>query len=146
MTAATDNVPAADPPPSPNERPGSDVVIYDGRCPICIAQVRRLVRWDTRRRLSFMSLHDYEVYLRWPDIPCQRLAEEMLVIDCHGRCHWGAEAVRYLSRRLPLLWWAVPLLYLPGSMYLWRPLYRLVARNRYRFGRKCDDTCDLHHH
>ena len=140
--------PPADPLPSPNERPGADVVVYDGKCRICTAQVRKLVWWDDRRRLSYLSLHDHEVYLRWPDLPCQRLMDEMVVIDYRGRCHWGPEAIRYLSRRLPRLWWAAPLLHLPGSMYVWRPLYRWVARNRYRFGGgQCDDdACSLHRH
>ena len=133
--------------PSPNERPGTDIVIYDGKCRICTAQVHKLDRWDSRRRLSFMSLHDYEVYLRWPDMPCQRLMEEMAVVDYRGRCHWGPEAIRYLSRRLPWLWWTAPLLHLPGSMVVWRPLYRWFSRHRYHLSGddQCDDgTCSLH--
>jgi predicted DCC family thiol-disulfide oxidoreductase YuxK len=149
MATATVKQPAADSLPSPNQRPGTDVVVYDGQCPICTAQVRKLVWWDCQRKLSYLSLHDYEVYRRWPDLPCERLMEEMVVIDRRGRRHWGPDAIRYLSRRLRRLWWAAPVLHFPGSMYVWRPLYRWVARNRYRLsgGDPCDDgTCSLHRH
>ena len=43
---------------------------------------------------------------------------------------YHAPLVRYLTRRLRRLWWAAPVLYFPGSMLLWRPLYRWIARNR----------------
>jgi predicted DCC family thiol-disulfide oxidoreductase YuxK len=54
------------------------------------------------------------------------------------------EAVRYLSRRLPLLWpLAVPL-HVPGSLPIWERLYRFIARNRYRIAGSCEEgTCRL---
>jgi predicted DCC family thiol-disulfide oxidoreductase YuxK len=72
--------------------------------------------------------------------------EQMYVVDQHDRRHGGADAVRYLSRRLPLLWPLVPLLHLPGTARLWRWMYRQVASRRYRLaGRSCDgDTCSVH--
>jgi predicted DCC family thiol-disulfide oxidoreductase YuxK len=72
---------------------------------------------------------------------------EMVIVDHNGGRHWGPEAIRYLSGRLRRLWWAAPLLYLPGSMFLWRPIYRWIAKNRYRLSgtEHCDDgTCALH--
>jgi len=147
MATATVPPPAADPLPSPAERPDADVIIYDGQCRICTAQVRKLPWWDGSKRLSYLSLHDPEVAHRWPDLPHDRLMQEMVIIDQQGRRHWGPYAFRYLSRRLPRMWWAAPILYLPGSMYLWQPAYRWLARNRYCLGSgtACDDgTCDLH--
>jgi predicted DCC family thiol-disulfide oxidoreductase YuxK len=132
--------------PTPAERPDADVVVYDGQCGICTAQVGKLPGWDRQQRLSYLSLHDEEVQRRWPDVSRDRLLNEMLIIDRSGRRHWGPEALRYLTRRLPRLWLAAPLAYFPGSMLLWRPLYRWVARNRYRFsGAHCDTgSCSLH--
>jgi predicted DCC family thiol-disulfide oxidoreductase YuxK len=143
---ATCDAPTA-PLPTPAERPGADVVIYDGRCRICTAQIRRLPWWDCQRKLSYLSLHDPEVARRWPDLSFDRMMQEMVIVDRYGNRHWGPEAIRYLSRRLRRLWWASPFLYFPGSMFLWRPLYRFVARNRYRLsgGPACDEgTCELH--
>jgi predicted DCC family thiol-disulfide oxidoreductase YuxK len=133
--------------PTPAERPESDVVIYDGHCRICTAQVRKLPCWDCQKKLSYLSLHDPEVSRRWPDLPYDRMMQEMVIVDQGGDRHWGPEAIRYLSRRLRRLWWASPFLHFPGSMLIWRPLYQWVARNRYRLsgGPKCDEgTCSLH--
>jgi predicted DCC family thiol-disulfide oxidoreductase YuxK len=132
--------------PSPDERPHADVVVYDGDCGMCTAQVSKLPKWDGRQRLAFLSLHDPRVRELYPDATHERLMKEMLLVDRRGGRHWGPEAIRYLTSRLPRLWWAAPLAYFPGSMALWRPLYRWVAHNRYRFGgKRCDDgACSLH--
>jgi hypothetical protein len=44
--------------------------------------------------------------------------------------HRGADAIRYLARRLPALWPLLPVLRLPGSMPAWRWLYRKLADRR----------------
>jgi predicted DCC family thiol-disulfide oxidoreductase YuxK len=141
------NQTAAAPLPTPTERPDSDVVVYDGHCRICTAQVSKLPRWDCQKKLSYLSLHDAEVTQRWPDLSHDRMMQEMVIVDHNGRRHWGPEAIRLLSRRLRRLWWASPFLHFPGSMILWRPLYRWVARNRYRLSGSptCDEgACALH--
>jgi predicted DCC family thiol-disulfide oxidoreductase YuxK len=133
--------------PTPAERPDADVVIFDGNCGICTAQVRKLPWWDSGNRLAYLSLHDAEVGRRWPDLSHDRMMQEMVIVDHDGKRHWGPEAIRYLTRRLRRLWWASPFLHFPGSMLVWRPLYRWIARNRYRLsGTECDEggTCSLH--
>jgi len=132
--------------PTPTDRPEADVVIYDAHCGICTAQIRKLPWWDGQKKLAYLSLHDPEVARRWPDLSYDRLMKEMVIIDGDGHRYWGPEAIRYLSQRLRRLWWAAPVLYFPGSMLLWRPLYRWMARNRYRLSaHKCDGgTCSLH--
>lgn len=135
--------------PTPAERPDADVVLYDGRCRFCCARVEQL-RWfdGGGGRLAYLSLHDPEVAAQYPEAPAERLLDEMCVVDRTGKQHWGADAVRYLSRRLPRLWWLAPVMHVPGAMGLWRLLYRCVARNRYLLGGKvedCDDgACSIH--
>ena len=103
-----------------------------------------LRRLDPSRRLQLTSLHDPSVGREYPELPPDLLLDEMVVIDRQGRARAGAQAWRHLARRLPLLWpLAIPL-HIPGSLPLWNGLYRLIARNRYRFAGKCDEgTCRL---
>lgn len=133
--------------PSPAERPDADVVIYDGNCRICTRQVARLPWWDWQGRLAYLSLHDPEVARRYPDLTHETLMRDMYVVDRAGRRHCGAEALRYLSRRLRRLWWLAPLLHIPFSLPVWQWLYRQIADRRYRWGRveECSDGgCEVH--
>jgi predicted DCC family thiol-disulfide oxidoreductase YuxK len=133
--------------PTPAERPGADVVIYDGNCRICTAQISRLPWWDCQSKLSYLSLHDPIISRRFPDLTHEMLMRDMYVVDRAGRRHRGAAAIRYLSRRLRRLWWLAPVLHIPFSLPLWQWLYRQIADRRYRFGRTeaCDgDACSVH--
>ena len=141
MTTTTQ--PAANAPlPTPADRPGADVVIYDGQCKFCTGQVQRLARWDTGGRLAFLSLHDPQVAKDYPDLSYDRLMEEMALVDQQGRRHWGAAAFRYLTTRLPRLYLLAPLMHIPFSMPLWRWGYRQVAKRRYWLAGKTGDACD----
>lgn len=148
MTAAT-TVPAKQdfPLPTREERPAADVVIFDGNCRFCWSQVRKLHRWDRGGRLAFVSLHDPAVARDYPDLSHDDLMNQMYVVDRAGRRHGGASAVRYLSRRLPLLWIIAPLLHIPLSLPVWRWFYKQVAKRRYQLSKKvvCDgDACEVH--
>ena len=123
-----------------------DVVIYDGECNFCRAQVKRLRGFDWGdKRLAYISLHDPRVKERYPDLSHDDLMRQMYVVDPQGNRHGGADAVRYLSRRLPFLWPAAPVLHLPGTARLWRWLYNEVAKRRYKIsGRQCEDACSVH--
>jgi predicted DCC family thiol-disulfide oxidoreductase YuxK len=133
--------------PGPDQRPLAVVLIYDGQCRICAAQVGLIERWFAAGQLAYLSLHDARVGMRYPDLSHEDLMRQMYVVDRRDRRYGGAAAVRYLSRRLTRLWWLAPLLHVPGSMPLWQRVYRLVASRRYRIGRieHCDDgSCRTH--
>jgi predicted DCC family thiol-disulfide oxidoreductase YuxK len=133
--------------PTIEERPRADVVIFDGQCRFCRAQVRRLAGFDGGQRLAFLSLHDRRAGELYPDLTHDQLMEQMYVVTPRGERYGGANALRYLSRRLPRLWAIAPLLHIPFSLPLWRWLYGQVARRRYALaGREtCEgDACKLH--
>jgi predicted DCC family thiol-disulfide oxidoreductase YuxK len=124
--------------------PDHDTVLYDGQCRFCRSQIALLRRFDLTGRLAFTSLHDPSVAGDFPEIPRDSLLEQMYVVDRHGAARGGAEAVRYLSRRLVLLWPLALLLHVPGTMPLWQWLYAFVARRRMSIAGSCDDgTCRL---
>ncbi len=124
----------------------SDVVLFDGECRFCTSSVEALRRLDGKGRLRFLSLHDPSVRIDYPDLSHDMLMSEMWIVTPQGKQYPGADAVRYLSRRLPILYPIAPVLHIPFSRPLWRWLYRFVARNRYRIaGRDCTDgTCRVH--
>lgn len=133
--------------PDPDSLTDGDVVIYDGQCNFCRSQVGHLRRFDCfGDRLAFISLHDPRVAERYGDLDHQALMEQMYVVDRRGNRHGGSEAVKYLSRRLPLLWPLAPILHLPGTAKLWRWGYNQVAKRRYKLaGRNCEnDACSVH--
>jgi predicted DCC family thiol-disulfide oxidoreductase YuxK len=134
--------------PSPAERPDAPVLIYDGHCKFCTAQVQKLARWDGKGRIAFLSLHDPEVPRRWPDLTHEMLMEQMYLVDPAGNRYGGASAFRYLTRQLPRLWILAPLLHIPFALPLWQFLYRQIARRRYLLGKttdQCDDgACRVH--
>ncbi|MFM7107029.1 MAG: thiol-disulfide oxidoreductase DCC family protein [Planctomycetaceae bacterium] len=124
--------------------PTRDTVLYDGHCRFCQGQIAMLRRLDAWRSLRFVSLHDPEVGRDFPELDADDLMRQMYVVDRSGRAHGGAEAVRYLTRRLPLLWPLALPLHVPGSLPLWAALYRFVAKRRYAIAGSCaDGTCRL---
>lgn len=131
--------------PDPASLPGRDVVIFDGECRFCTAQVKALAKFDRGGRLSFLSLHDPRALSLVPDLTHDDLMDQLYVVTASGRRFGGPHAVRYFTRRLPALWLAAPFLHFPGSLPLWRFLYRQLARRRYWFGRvDCEGgTCRL---
>lgn len=131
----------------PDATADSLVVIWDGKCVFCESQVKRLNRFDWWKQLSYISLHDSRVAERYPNLTYEQLMEQLWVVAPDGRQFGGADAGRFLSRKLPGLWWLMPLLHIPFSMPLWRWMYKKIAQRRYKIsGIKCDEggTCELH--
>jgi predicted DCC family thiol-disulfide oxidoreductase YuxK len=132
--------------PDPDEHPSTEVVVWDGHCVFCRKQVTRLRELDWQNRLSFLSLHDPRVAVRYPQLSYDQLMAEMWVMARSGEQFGGADSLRYLSRVMPTLWPIAPFLHLPFCMPIWRSLYQWVARRRYRIaGKDCEGgTCQIH--
>ena len=128
--------------PTPAENPAADVVIYDGHCRFCMNQVQKLARWDGKRRLAFVSLHDPEIAKHYPNLSYDDLMKQMYLVTPAGAQYFGAGAFRYLTRRLPRLYALAPLLHIPFSLPAWQWLYRQVAKRRYKIAGKTGEACD----
>jgi len=136
--------------PTPAQAPDADVVIFDGKCVFCLGQVRNLKKFDGKRRLAFMSLHDPAVADRYPELTYNQMMKQIYVVSQSGRRYGGAAAIRYLTRQLPRLWWAAPLTHIPFTLPIQQWCYDQVAKRRYKIANKgglddCDDgTCAVH--
>jgi predicted DCC family thiol-disulfide oxidoreductase YuxK len=103
---------------------------YDGNCTFCTRVVAVLSRTGWRGGVAwvpFQSLAAPPTGLTWSDL------EQAAYLDTgEVRLHQGFFAFRKLSVRLPLLIPLAPLLWFPGMSLLGAPVYRWIARNRYR--------------
>lgn len=130
-----------------NEKIDLDIVIFDGHCKLCRAGIARLQALDWFGHFRFVSLQDPEVRERFSDLTYDMLMAEMYVVSRSGKRMGGAAAFRYMSWFVPLMWPIAPFLNIPGTLPIWSFLYKIIAKNRYRFGRieECDGgTCSLH--
>lgn len=122
------------------------VVIFDGDCNFCRSQIRALRFLDFgNRHFTFLSLHEPSVQVDFKQLKHEDLMQEMHIVDRENHVYAGAESVKYIVRKLPVLWIIAPLIYFPGTAPIWRALYRFIARNRYRIaGKNCDSgSCKL---
>ena len=125
---------------STEKHPERDTVLFDGECRFCQRQIAILSNLDLRHLFIYTSLHDPSVAADFPELTIEQLQEQMFVIDTQGNARGGATAVRYLSRKLPLLWPLALLLHIPGSLPLWNRLYAFIAKRRLWIAGRCDTT------
>ena len=123
------------------EMQGQSIILIDGVCHLCQGLVRFIIPRDPRAYFKFASLQS-EVslkLLRAGGLPEHQLNTVVLVEK--GSYYTESAAVLRIARRLRFPWPAAYLFILVPKP-LRNALYRLVARNRYRwFGR--DEQCML---
>lgn len=132
--------------PDVDELPKADVVIYDGQCNFCRAQVHRL-NWFVKGELAFVSLHDPRVAQRYPELSNEQLMAQMYVVTQDGQKLGGIRGVKYLSRKHGRMWIFAPILHIPFSLPVWEFLYNKIAKYRYLIAGKsdCDSgSCEIH--
>lgn len=122
---------------------GRALVIYDGQCGFCRAQISLLKHLDILGVLQFESLHSEKISSEFPMISREDLLKRMYVVSPDHFIYGGSDAVKYISRRLVLLWPLALLLHIPYTDALWNMMYNFIARNRYRIAGKCTDSCRI---
>ncbi len=123
------------------KQPAPPIVLYDGVCGLCHRAVRFLLRADRHKRLTFAPLQgDTAARLRQqhPEIP-QDL-DSVVLID-NDQVILRSKVFMVGSRHLPYPW---RVMYWFRWIPLWMtdPVYRLVARFRYRLFGKLE-SCAL---
>lgn len=103
-------------------------VYFDGHCRHCRRFAALIRRLDRAGRLEPVSFRSDRSYLA-AGVPTAALERELHVVS--GSRVWrGFPAVEEIARRVPLLWWSVPLLRLAGSLGLGDRSYRWLAARR----------------
>jgi predicted DCC family thiol-disulfide oxidoreductase YuxK len=126
-----------------------DLLIYDGECRFCQAQVVRLQRWAGPQLLP-LPLQKSGL-LDALGLAHEDAMRAMQLVTQQGWIYAGVEAVVQGLRQRPILGRLLRLYYVPGVRQLADLGYRLIARYRYRLmGRaiargECDGgSCSLH--
>ena len=124
-------------------------VLYDEQCPLCRRTAARLQSIRTSARIVAVPLQEANVSQLLPGAHLEDLLAELHVIDRDGRVYRGADAVlAVLEQARGIGPWLAAVRRLPGFRSLSAKVYRLIARNRYRwFGRSdsCESgSCELH--
>ena len=118
--------------------PHLPLLLYDGTCPFCRDQARRL-RPKGRSGLRVEPLQTGIVHVPWID--AQDAAKALHVIDVDGRRYVGAAAVvRALRLTRPVLGTLALAYHLPGVRWLAERAYAFVAARRYGLGRRTDGS------
>ena len=128
-----------------------DVLVFDGDCRFCQAQVQRLSRW-AGPQLAPLPLQQDDL-LAALGIEHSEAMRAMQLVTRDGYIYCGVEAVVQALRGRAVLGRLLKLYYVPGLRQLADLGYRLIARYRYHIlGRavargECDGgSCALHLH
>jgi predicted DCC family thiol-disulfide oxidoreductase YuxK len=126
---------------------GRPVVLYDGHCRFCKAQMKNLLRLARPGAIEPLSFQEEGVLERFPQLTHEQCMQAMQLVLPDGRVKSGMEAAvrAVVTRRIFWLvaWWY----YVPGVRHLLDAIYRWIAKNRYRLAGKdeCgDDACAVH--
>lgn len=112
-------------------------VFYDGECPLCMREIRMLMRLDRRGRIRFTDIAAPEF-----DASSLGLDPAALMDRIHGRLADGTviEGVEVFRRLYGAVGFgpAVALSRLPGVAGLLDAAYAKFAKNRLRWTGRCD--------
>jgi predicted DCC family thiol-disulfide oxidoreductase YuxK len=116
------------------------IIFFDDVCVMCNGFVNLLLRVDRRQQFLFAPLGGEISRRILPPLPEDPRQWSMIYVDEAG-IHDQSDASLEVYRRLGGLWWLLSL----GQFFprwIRNPIYRVLARNRYRwFGKR--DTCRL---
>lgn len=115
-------------------------VFYDGHCPMCVAEMRRLSRWDGQGRLHYIDMRGEGFDAKSYGTSLAAMDAELHAVTADGRLLVGIDAISAAYQAAgkgwlawPLRWgWARPLL-------VWG--YRRFARYRHLISRLLGFGC-----
>lgn len=110
------------------------IYVFDGACVLCNGFVRFLLAHETAPELRFAAMQSSagKALMERAGLPADD-PDSVILIE-GDRIDYGARAVLRALRLMRLPWrWIAVLAKLPAGLL--EPPYRLLARNRHRFGR-----------
>ena len=120
------------------------VVVYDGECPFCLKHVGKMKCRDPGGIFEYQPRQAQGLDRRFPQLTEGDFNSGMRLVHQDGSVSAGADAVYEISRRLRGWKYLAWLYRVPVLKTVCRSAYAWIARNRYRFAKKCeDDVCEV---
>ena len=118
------------------------IILYDGPCVLCNAWVNRLCKWDKNDRLRFATLDSKtgQDFFKENKIDPKKLESVVFWIPKHSFA-LGAQATFELFKTLGGGFRVISFLRILPK-FITKGVYRIIARNRYRWFGKFD-ACPL---
>jgi len=114
------------------------VILFDGVCNLCNAWVQFVIRRDPEARFAFAPLGSEPANELLRDRRAMVTSDSIILVEKDAIYDQSTAALR-IARRLAGPW-ALAAVFLVVPTFLRDAVYRLIARNRYRwFGRR--DVC-----
>jgi len=115
---------------SPPDKP---LMVFDGDCNFCRRWISRW-RETTGGRVEYLPFQDTSIAARFPEIPAERFAGAVQLIEPDGRVYGGAQAVFRVLATAPRMRWPLSAYEnIPGVKPITEFWYGIVARNRTAF-------------
>jgi predicted DCC family thiol-disulfide oxidoreductase YuxK len=112
------------------------IIFYDGVCGMCNSFVSLMLRADRKHIFLFAPLQGPTAQELLPPLSNDARQWSMIYLDERG-IHDQSDASLEVYRRLGGAWWVLSLFrFIPR--FIRTPVYRFVARNRYKFFGKRD--------
>lgn len=111
-------------------------VLFDGACGFCDRWVPFWGRLLAAHGVGIARLQERWVRERLGRTE-DKLLKDLLVLGCDGMVHAGADAYRFVFRRIPWAWPFDWLSRIPLGRQIFNAAYQGFARNRHRFSNIC---------
>lgn len=117
-------------------------VFYDGACRMCIAQISKFQKADSKKRLIFVDISKQGFDQGKAGLMGEPIQKYIYIQDSAGNLVRGVDAFIWMwtaTDRKFLAWF----MGLPLIKQLGKFIYRTISRLRYLFGRR-KDICNFH--
>ncbi|HWU96909.1 MAG TPA: DUF393 domain-containing protein [Oxalicibacterium sp.] len=107
-------------------------LFYDGQCPFCAAEMKRLRSWNKSGKLGFVDISLPHFDVTSVGVTMEALNRELHSLTVDGKLLVGIDSMLAAYTLVNRSWLVFPLRIKPLRPLL-STLYRQFARNRYRF-------------
>ena len=113
------------------------VILFDGVCNLCNAAVQFILKYEKKPFFKFGTLQSTDVQELLSKFSSQKISDSVLLIE-NGELYQESTAALLIARKLRYFWVFYYFIFIPR--WLRDPIYRFIAKNRYKlFGKR--DRC-----